>query len=239
MVCNDTNHPRPSSGRENPPEPTKGQQKLYPFYASSLEAGDGVNHRHDAENHSSVRRREDHPEVRPRGRVDSLGLSIPRPHRVEPVTSGLERPSITVGKGRPCNRNGTRWRAERGALGGAAGVHPVRRSSGWTRSILSGIPVFFPRQLQFHSDPKAQPPPPPPTYIPRNKTLIINMTIEDILALTKTSTPIHDLSPIGDELSCTSDVVFLRKKLLTSFVTASDQNGKPVEQSAADVTRYK
>lgn len=262
---NDTNHrfltKDCSSGRENPSELTKGQQKLYSFYAPSLEAGDfTINTTQKIKVPSGeekiVKSSQTFTVVAPRFTlpVGSIHSVYPSPGRTEPVKTlphvvlndphlPWERDSLATKKESDGEQNKVPWLAV---------LVFTQEELRLDKEYLKRDSGIFPETVAIPPppNPKAQPPPPPPPpEIPQNKTLAINMTIKDLLAVKQTSTPIRDLPPTEDELSCTTDVIFLQKELFNNLVTAHGKDGKPVEQKCdedgkpmkqyADVSRYK
>lgn len=264
MVASTSNHrfltQDCSSGRENPSELKKGEQKLYSFYAPSLEAGDYTVDTTQKiivpSEEKTIYGKQAFTVVAPRFTLPagSIHSVYPSPGRTELAKT---LPHVVL------NDQHLPW--ERDALAMERELDEEQNKVPWLAVLVftqeelrlekehlkrdSGI---FPETVAIPPppDPKAQPPPPPPPpEIPQNKTLAINMTIKDLLAVKQTSTPIRDLPSTEDEQSRTTDVIFIKKKLFNELVTAYGEDGKPVDQKCdkdgkpmkqyADVSRYK
>lgn len=239
-----------SQGGKNPSELKQGEQKLYSFYAPSLEAGDytiKTEQKIDAvpsetpakiENTKTLKSIQKFTIVAPRFTLPtgSIHSMYPAPGRAEPAKT---LPHVVL------NDPHLPW--GRDALAEKKEPDVEQNQVPWLAVL-----VFTQEELQLGEKhlkrgsgifpPGVSPPPlAPPPNITQNKTLAINMTISDLLAVMNTATPIRELSIKDEEaLSATTDVIFLQSKLFTSLFTTYDEEGNPVDgQELADVSRYK
>lgn len=238
------NHIRDRKNGRRPSELDQGQQELYSFYAPSLEAGDyTINTLQTIKDLSGdpilVEGRQKFTVRAPRFALPagSIHSTYPAPGRAEPAKT---LPHVVL------NDPHLPW--ERDALG-EKGIDAEENQVPWlavlvfTQEELRLDKQHLKRDSGIFPTTVAIPPPPdrktPPPDIPQNKTLAIKMTINDLLAVKNTATPISVLFPSDAEKALTTDVIFLQSKLFNSLVTAYDENGEAVKQTFADVSRYK
>lgn len=250
------NHIRDLKNGGGGSELQQGQQKLYSFYTPSLEAGDytidttQTIHAQSGDPDIIVQGRQTFTVVAPRFTLPagSIHSMYPAPGRAEPPKT---LPHVVL------NDPHLPW--ERDALGDRGDdekeydekeKYVKQNQVPWLamlvftqeelrldRSHLKRDSGIFPSTVAIATPEIAQ-----------NKTLAIKMTINEVLAVKNTATPISILFPsdvekysaTDVEKALTTDVIFLQSKLFNCLVTKYDEEGKPVNgQGHADVSRYK